>query len=70
MRNDDYSAMEYSCPESNPHSSFHIPHSSLKLLDISSTEIRQRIKAGKGIRRMVPGVVADFIKEKRLYKSE
>ena len=67
MRNDDYSAMEYSCPESNPHSSFHIPHSSLKLLDISSTEIRQRIKAGKGIRRLVPKAVADFIKEKRLY---
>lgn len=36
-------------------------------IDISSTEIRERIKAGKGIRRMVPGVVADFIKEKKLY---
>ena len=38
-----------------------------KLLDISSTEIRQRIREGKGIRRMVPGVVADFIKENKLY---
>ena len=36
-------------------------------IDISSTEIRARIKAGKGIRRMVPRVVADFIKENGLY---
>ena len=36
-------------------------------IDISSTEIRQRIKAGKGIRRLVPKVVADYIKEKKLY---
>lgn len=39
----------------------------LKLIDISSTEIRQRIKEGRGIRRMVPKAVADYIKEKRLY---
>ena len=36
-------------------------------IDISSTEIRQRIKAGKGVRRFVPQVVADYIKEKKLY---
>ena len=36
-------------------------------IDISSTEIRQRIKAGKVIRRLVPKVVADYIKEKKLY---
>ena len=36
-------------------------------IDISSTEIRQRIKAGKGTRRLVPKVVADYIKEKKLY---
>ena len=41
-----------------------------ELLDISSTEIRERIKAGKGIRRMVPKAVADFIKEKGLYAKE
>ena len=36
-------------------------------IDISSTEIRARIQAGKGIRRMVPKAVADYIKEKGLY---
>ena len=36
-------------------------------IDISSTEIRERIKAGKGIRRMVPKAVADFIKKEKLY---
>ena len=37
-------------------------------IDISSTEIRARIKAGKGFRRLVPKAVADFIKAKGLYK--
>jgi len=36
-------------------------------IDISSTEIRRRIREGKGIRRMVPRAVADYIKEKGLY---
>ena len=30
-------------------------------------EIRQRIKAGKGIRRLVPKVVADLILKEKLY---
>ena len=45
-----------------PPSTFHLP-----LLDISSTEIRARIKAGKGIRRLVPKAVADLIQKERLY---
>ena len=39
-------------------------------IDLSSTEIRQRIREGKGIRRMVPGVVADFIKANKLYLEQ
>ena len=41
-----------------------------ELLDISSTEIRQRIKAGKGIRRLVPKAVADFIQANKLYAKK
>jgi nicotinate-nucleotide adenylyltransferase len=36
-------------------------------MDISSTEIRQRIRAGRGIRRMVPKAVADYITKHNLY---
>jgi nicotinate-nucleotide adenylyltransferase len=36
-------------------------------IDISSTNIRQRIKKGKSIERMVPDVVENFIKNKGLY---
>ena len=41
--------------------------SDAKLLNVSSTDIRQRIKEGKGIRRLVPKAVADFIKKEGLY---
>ena len=36
-------------------------------IDISSTNIRQRIKEGKGIRRLVPKAVADYIRKEGLY---
>jgi len=39
-----------------------------KLIDISSTQIRERIRNGKGIRRLVPRCVADYIQENNLYK--
>ena len=37
-------------------------------IDISSTDIRRRIREGRGIRRLVPKAVADYIKEHKLYK--
>ena len=36
-------------------------------IDISSTDIRRRIREGRGIRRLVPKVVADYIEENKLY---
>jgi nicotinate-nucleotide adenylyltransferase len=39
-------------------------------IDISSTDIRRRIREGRGISRLVPKVVADYIKENRLYSEE
>lgn len=37
-------------------------------IDISSTEIRQRVREGKSIRGFVPDAVADFIAAERLYR--
>jgi nicotinate-nucleotide adenylyltransferase len=37
-------------------------------IDVSSTEIRQRVAEGKSIRGFVPEAVADFIAAQRLYR--
>ena len=37
-------------------------------IDVSSTEIRQRVSQGKSIRGFVPEAVADFIAAQRLYR--
>jgi nicotinate-nucleotide adenylyltransferase len=37
-------------------------------IDISSTEIRERVRAGKSIRGFVPDAVADLIAVERLYR--
>ncbi len=39
-------------------------------LQISSTEIRERVRRGKSIRYMVPECVASYIKEKGFYRDE
>ena len=37
-------------------------------VDISSTEVRQRVREGKSIRGFVPDAVADYIAAERLYR--
>ena len=37
-------------------------------IDISSTEIRERVRAGKSIRGFVPDAVAELIAAERLYR--
>jgi nicotinate-nucleotide adenylyltransferase len=39
-----------------------------RLVDVSSTEIRERLRAGRSIRGFVPEPVAAFIEAKRLYR--
>lgn len=39
-----------------------------RLIDVSSTEIRERLKAGRSIRGFVPESVADFIAAEQLYR--
>jgi nicotinate-nucleotide adenylyltransferase len=40
---------------------------SIPLLDISSTDIRARVRAGKSIRYLVPDGIREYIEEHRLY---
>jgi nicotinate-nucleotide adenylyltransferase len=40
------------------------------MMDISSTDIRDRISKGKSIRFLVPERVKDYISEKGIYKNE
>jgi nicotinate-nucleotide adenylyltransferase len=48
------------------------PHGTIaletRLIDVSSTEIRERVHAGKSIRGFVPDSVAAFIETERLYR--
>lgn len=41
---------------------------STRRIDISSTEIRRRVREGKSIRGFVPDAVSDFIAAERLYR--
>jgi nicotinate-nucleotide adenylyltransferase len=41
----------------------------IKALNVSSTEIRRRIKAGRSIHRLVPGPVEEYIRTKNLYQE-
>lgn len=39
-----------------------------RLVDVSSTEIRQRVRCGKSIRGFVPDPIAEYIETERLYR--
>jgi nicotinate-nucleotide adenylyltransferase len=39
-----------------------------RLVDVSSTEIRERVRSGKSIRGFVPDSVAEYIETERLYR--
>lgn len=41
---------------------------STRLVDVSSTEIRERARSGRSLRGFVPESVAEFIEAKRLYR--
>jgi nicotinate-nucleotide adenylyltransferase len=50
--------------ESAPHRVVALP-----MMDISSTEIRERIRAGQGIDNLVPAAVARYIAQHHLYRG-
>ena len=46
-----------------------LPVIEIPAVDISSTDIRARVRAGKSIRFLVPESVAEFIETRRLYRA-
>ena len=49
---------------------FKIDQVSAPLLDVSSSEIRKRARAGRAIRYLVPHAVCSYIEEKHLYSAK
>jgi nicotinate-nucleotide adenylyltransferase len=37
------------------------------IIDVSSSDVRQRLEAGRSVERWLPGAVHDFIKKNKLY---
>lgn len=46
-----------------------VTYLSLSMLDVSSTEIRQRLVSGKSVKYLLPDPVIDYIQANRLYPS-
>ena len=45
-------------------------HLTTRRVDVSSTEIRARVREGRSIRGFVPDAVADYIASAALYRGE
>lgn len=71
MRNGaDIAAMELKIAELSQKYEARIRLLSFLNLEISSTDIRERVRVGKSIRYLVPDKVLDYIAEKGFYKDE
>ena len=55
--------------DANPFVLEHIKFVRNPLIELSSSEIRRRIREGRSVRFMVPAPVLDFIKENNLYRG-
>jgi nicotinate-nucleotide adenylyltransferase len=70
----EYAGRIYDCPRAGSIgeellSRFRIFLVEIKALDISSTDIRRRVKEGRPIRGLVPGAVEEYIRQKKLYQE-
>jgi nicotinate-nucleotide adenylyltransferase len=71
---EEYSGRIYDCPEAGPIGEellfrFRIFLVEIKALDISSTDIRRRVKGGRSIHGLVPDAVEAYIRKKKLYQE-